>query len=298
MNSDKPVNGTVADWLGYLTVKSFIFFSALLPKSFVYYFFRILTLTFYYLSKRRRDITKDNLQQAFPSKSEQEIDTLSIEVFTELSKTIAEILFMLSDRFDIDKAIMNQELALEKLSSIKKAHPQGWIIMTAHFSNWELAAHLLAKHGYPMLAVGRAGDNPLIDQKITIPFREKYGSRSVYKKNAAISIFKTLKRGDIVGVLIDQKVQESEGVKVKFFGRDVYTTSIVATMKDKLDIVVVPIFLARVENGKYNLIVGDPIEERGDKTKMTQAYNNAMEKIIEKYPSQWFWMHNRWKMNR
>ena len=219
-------------------------------------------------------------------------------MFIELSKTIAEILFMVSGRFDIDKAVVNKKEALKKLATIKKSHSQGWIIMTAHFSNWELAAHFLAKHGYPMLAVGREGDNSLIDKKITIPFREKYGSRSVYKKNAAISIFKTLKRGDIVGVLIDQKVQESEGIQVTFFGRDVYTTSVVATMKEKLGIAVVPIFLVRIENGKYNLLVGDPIEQTGDTTTMTQAYNFAMEEVIKQYPSQWFWMHNRWKINR
>ncbi len=253
-------------------------------------------MAFYHLSKRRREITIDNLTQAFPSKNEEEIKTLAKEVFIELSKTVTEILFMVSDRFDIDAAVVNKEEALAKLQSIKKAHPGAWIIMTAHFSNWELAAHFLAKHGYPMLAVGREGDNKLIDKNITIPFREKYGSRSIYKNKAGVSILKSLKRDETVGVLIDQKSDQKKGVKVKFFGRDVYTTSIVAVMKEKLDVTVVPIFLARVGEGKYELIVNDPVEETGDIVRMTQAYNDEMEQIIRKYPAQWFWMHNRWRI--
>jgi KDO2-lipid IV(A) lauroyltransferase len=106
-----------------------------------------------------------------------------------------------------------------------------------------------------------------------------------------------LKRGETVGVLIDQKSDAKKGVKVKFFGRDVYTASIVAVMKEKLDVAVVPIFLARVGEGKYELIVNDPVKKTGDIVQMTQAYNDKMEKIVRKYPSQWFWMHNRWKIS-
>lgn len=286
----------MGDKLAYILVKILIALSSLLPRSMVYFVIKMLTLAFYHLGKRRREITIDNLKQAFPSKNEEEIKVLAKEVFTELSKTITEILFMVSDRFDIDEAVVNKEEALAKLQGIKKAHPGALIIMTAHFSNWELAAHFLAKHGYPMLAIGREGDNKLIDKNITIPFREKYGSRSIYKNKAGVSILKSLKRGETVGVLIDQKSDQKKGVKVKFFGRDVYTTSIVAVMKEKLDVTVVPIFLARIGEGKYELIVNDPVEETGDIVQMTQAYNDEMENIIRKFPSQWFWMHNRWKI--
>ena len=280
----------------YFLLRSFIVVSGILPKSWVYFFIKQVSLLFYHVSKRRREITISNLQKAFPEKNKDEVLKLSKEVFIALSKTISEILFMLADKFDIDVAVINKEEALAKLQSLEKKNTIGRIVITAHFSNWELAAHFLAKHGYPMLAVGREGDNNLIDQQLTIPFREKYGNRSVYKKRAAISIVKALKRDEIVGVLIDQKVDAKEGVKVTFFNRDVYTTSIVATMKDKFDVQVVPIFLARVGEGKYRLIVGDPIGEKSDIVTMTQTYNDAIEEIVREYPEQWFWMHNRWKV--
>ena len=286
----------MGDKVVYYLIRIFIFFSGIFPKLWVYTTMKAVTLIFYHVSKRRREITKENLKNAFPDKSQSDIELLSKEVYISLSETISEILFMLADTFDIDEAVINKEEALERLKALQEEGTVGRIVMTAHFSNWELAAHFLAKHGYPMLAVGREGDNQEIDQRLTLPFREKYGNRSVYKKRAAIAILKTLKRGDIVGVLIDQKVGREDGVKVQFFERDVYTTSIVAIMKQKLNVMVVPIFLPRVGRGKYKLIVGDPIRENSDITTMTQCYNDAIEEVVRAYPEQWFWMHNRWKV--
>jgi len=294
INNDK--RDTVGNWIAYGSLKAFIKFSVLFPKSFIYYFMKMLTLTFYHLSSRRRKITIDNLTHAFPSKSKENIEKLSKDVFTELSKTIAEILFMVSGRLSVDDIIVNKDEVLEQLKILKEEHKNGWIFATAHFSNWEIVAQFLAKHGYPMLVIGREGDNRLIDKNITLPLRQKYGNRTAYKKNAAISIFKTLKKGNNVGILIDQKTSKSEGVQTKFFGRDVYTTAVVALMKEKLDVTVVPVFLPRVESGKYKFIVKEPIMESGDTAQMTQKYTDVMEDIIREYPSQWFWMHNRWKI--
>ena len=284
------------DRTAYLSLRTLIFSASFLPKSWIYALTGSLASAFLSLSKRRKEITMDNIAQAFPDLSEEECADLTKEVFHELSKTVAEILFLMADRFDIDDAVINRDEALATLQNLNEKHPKGWVFMTAHFSNWELGAHFLAKHGYSALAVGREGDNKMIDREIITPFRQKYGNGSIYKKSAAVGVFKALKRGERVGVLLDQKVNEKEGVKVTFFGRDVYTTSLVATMKEKLDIAVIPVFMPRLENGKYRLIVGEAIEEKGDIVKMTQVYNDVIEHVIRDYPAQWFWMHNRWKV--
>lgn len=286
----------MSEKIAYLFLRTLIVITALLPVSWVYGLFKTIAILFYHLDRHRRKITEENLALAFSEKSPEEIHTLGKEVYVELSKTVSEIFLMLENRFDIDTAIVNREEALAKLSSMKERYPGGWIMITAHFSNWELMAQFLGKHGYTMVVIGREGDNKEIDREITTPFRERFGNRSVYKRKAAVTIMKTLKKGGIVGMLIDQKVMPQEGIKVKFFGRDVYTTPLVATMKEKLDIQVIPMFLPRIANGKYELLVGDPIESGENIVSRTQAYNDVMEKMIRKYPAQWFWMHNRWKV--
>ena len=286
----------------YKLVQFFFWITKLLPQSFIYKTIRFLTLLIYRFDSKRRKMTTSNLSKAFPIKTKEEINLLAKQVYIDLSKTVSEILFMFVGKFDIDKAVNNTEEASEKLKQIAENSPHGIIVMTAHFSNWELAAHFLAKHGLPMLAVGRTGDNKLIDENITIPFRNKYGNHATSKKKAMLAMAKTLKKGNAIGLLIDQKAGK-DGVKVPFFTDLADTTLSVATLKLKFNPTVVPIFIARQEDGLYELIIKEPIdyiaeeiEDKDEKLKaMTTKYNQVIENIIRAYPSQWFWMHNRWR---
>jgi KDO2-lipid IV(A) lauroyltransferase len=288
----------------YSLVKFFLWLAKIAPKSFIYTTMKGLTLLVYYVDKSRRNITITNLTMAFPEKTPEEIVLLSKQVYIELSITISEILLMFTEQFNIDEAIKNHDEAQNKLQDIAQNSPNGVIIMTAHFSNWELAAHFLAKNGLPMLAIGREGNNKLIDQKITIPFRNKYGNRATSKDNAMLAMAKTLKKGDAVGLLIDQKSGRHNSIKVNFFGTLVETTLSVAMLKLKFNPMVVPIFIARQSDGMYEMIINEPIDyvadEIEDKEKkleaMTLKYNQAIEKTIREYPEQWFWMHNRWRL--
>jgi len=287
----------------YSLVKLFLLLAKIAPKSFIYALIKGLALFVYHLDKQRRNLTVLNLTMAFPKKTSKEIVTLSKQVYTELSITITQILLMFTGRFDIDAAIKNYNEAQKKLQYIAQNSPNGVIVMTAHFSNWELAAHFLAKNGLPMLAIGREGNNKLIDQKITIPFRNKYGNRATSKDNAMLSMAKTLKKGHAVGLLMDQKSGQANSVKVDFFGAPAETTLSVAMLKLKFNSLVVPIFIARQSDGVYEMIINEPIDyvanEIEDKEKkleaMTLRYNQVIEEIIRKYPAQWFWMHNRWR---
>jgi len=290
--------------LEYILVKLFLWLAKVLPKSFIYNVIKAMTLLVYHLDKKRRNLTIKNLTMAFPEKNREEVTELSKTVYMELSKTITEILLMFTGKFDIDKAVSNYEEAKNKLEEISKKSSNGVIVMTAHFSNWELAAHFLAKHGLPMLAIGRKGNNELIDTNITTPFREKYGNQAVSKKKAMISMIKQLKNSGNIGLLIDQKAGSLNSVKVDFFGQPAETTLSIASLKLKFDSLVVPIFIARQSDGLYEMIINEPIEyiaeELEDKEKkleaMTLKYNQTIEEVIRKYPSQWFWMHNRWRI--
>ncbi len=288
----------------YSLVKLFLWIAKIMPRSFVYKMMKALTFLVYTIDKRRRELTISNLSMAFPEKTSEEIKQLSKDVYTELSKTISEILFMFVGKFDIDNAIKNQDDIKEKIENIAANSPHGVVLMTAHFSNWELLAHFLARHGLPMLVVGREGNNKLIDQNITIPFRNQYGNRATTKDKAMLSMSKALKKGGTVGLLIDQKTEPKNSVKVDFFGRRADTTISVAMLKLKFNPLVIPVFIARQDDGMYKVIMNDPIDYQADEIEdqekkleaMTLKYNQAMEAVIREYPAQWFWMHNRWRI--
>ena len=281
----------------YALVKMLLWFAGILPAGVLYWLMRQLARLLYRVDAKRRALTVNNLLAAFPQKTPDEIESLSREVYDELSKTVAEILLMHAGRFPMDEAIVNKEEAIKQLQALAQKSPKGVIAMTAHFSNWELLAHFLAKHGFRMLVIGREGNNRLIEDHITTPFRRKYGNDTAFKSKAMLSMVKRLKSGGNVGILIDQKAGGQNSAKVDFFGQKAETTTSIATLKQKLDPLVVPFFIARVSDGKYKVIIHEPVEPKTGESleSMTATYNRIMESIIRQYPSQWFWMHNRWR---
>ena len=285
----------------YILVKMLLGIAKIAPRSFMYAFFKTIALLLYKLDRKRREITIQNLSSAYPQKSREDVKKLSRQVYIELSETVTEILLMFVDRFDIDSAIVNKDDVIAKIHYLNQNSSNGIIAMTAHFSNWELLAHFLAKHGLQMLVIGREGNNKLIEKYITTPFRQKYGNGSAFKDNAMITMVKRLKKGGNVGILIDQKAGHLNSVNVDFFGQKAETTTSIAMLKQKLDSLVVPFFIARVAKGQYKIIIEVPVEYEGDMNteesfeKMTAQYNAVMESVIKAYPAQWFWMHNRWR---
>ena len=286
----------------YAAVKTLIGIAAIVPRSWIYGLMRGISLLFYRLSKKRRMITIDNLLHAFPEMSREDVEKLSKEVYIELSITVSDILLMLTGRLEADTMVENYDEALEKLARLKEKYHNGIIFMGAHFSNWELPPLFASRHGFPMTVIGRKGDNRMLDERLVLPFRSKYGNQTVYKKKAGISMLRTLRQGGTVGLLIDQKVNKENGFLVPFFGREAFTTHAVAMLKLKVDAAIIPISMPRLSRGRYRLNIGQAMDYRAEGVegeeekllKMTERYNQVLEAIIREYPAQWLWMHDRW----
>ena len=292
------------DKIEYSIVRFFIWIIGFMPKYIVYGFLKFIAKLFYRFEKRRSLLTRKNIKLAFPQLNDESIDKLAKSAYESVAITLAEIIFMFNNRLDYEKIIVDKKAALEKLKSYTKDAKNGVIIITAHFSNWELAAQFLPRHGYPMIAIGREGNNKLIEKNLTTPFRERFGNKNVYKENAMISIVKGLRESKNIGLLIDQKSGGKSSMKASFFGHAADTTTSIATLKLKYNPVILPIFFPRNQDGTYSPLILEPVEyvadETDDKRKkielMTQRYNDIFEKIIREYPDQWFWMHNRWRL--
>ena len=249
-----------------------------LPKRVVYTLFESLGVAIYYFDKKRRRLTQTNLQKAGLNPN------LARQSYKEIAKTAAEILLIYTKRFDF--------ASIKGEFHPKTAKPK--IFITAHFGNWEALAHFLAQKGYPMAVVGREGNNKLIEHNITKPFRQMYGNRLIYKEGALKHLLKELKHGRNIGLLIDQKAGR-DGIDTTFFGRACKTVPTVALLVKRFDVEVVPIFLAREKDG-YRLIQKDFSCEGCTEREFTQKLNDIVEEVVRAYPTQWFWMHNRWKL--
>ena len=152
-----------------------------------------------------------------------------------------------------------------------------------------------------MHVIARKANNQLLEDRIVRPLRERFGVKVFYKKNALMRIMKAINKGEICGLLIDQKLGKSEGISVEFFGRPAPTTGSPALLQIRFGVTVQPTFMVKTGHQKYRLIIGDPVpwEDNGKPMEeqvleLTRIHQKIIEDMVRQYPDQWFWMHNRW----
>ena len=291
-------------FLEYYALKGVLLLTKLLPIPLIYGFCKLLAALFFTLDKRRRTITLQNLALAYPHKTEDERYTLAKNIYKSVAISIAEMLLMMHQRLDIDLMVSNYEEALHELKRYFDDANRGKLLLTAHFGNWELLAHFLAKHGYPMVVIGRKGNNHLIEEHITTPFRTRYGNTLAHKSKAMAAIVRAFTQKKIAGMLIDQKSGGSSSIKINFFGHPADTINSIGLLKLRYNPSVVPLFMAHQSDGRYKLIIGstqeialpEELNETEKIKRLTQHYNDIIEAVIKEYPEQWFWMHDRWRL--
>lgn len=243
----------------------------------------------------------DNLRQAFPDWSEQEINETMRGVWENLGRTVGEFPHLekyTSAPFN-DRITINGE---EKIRPMLEAGSRA-IFVSGHFANWELMPLALHQGGADYSLVYRAANNPLIDELI-INQRAKVMSRKQIPKgiNGARAFLDALKSGCSLAILMDQKL--TDGIRVPFLGRDAMTTPVPARLAIKFGIPVVPVSITREENGKFTITIKEPMTPEltgdlyADAAALTTQINKSLEEDVLANPEQWLWLHRRWKIRQ
>ena len=120
------------------------------------------------------------------------------------------------------------------------------------------------------------------------------------EKNILRKSIDVLKSNGVLGIVPDQDVDSVDGVFVDFFGKRTYTPAGPVIMALLTAAPVVQSFVVR-KNGKLHLYIEGPFyfnkthDRKADIVRYTQEWSKTLERYIRKYPSNWVWMHKRWK---
>jgi len=247
---------------------------------------------FYYLDFFRKPIVFKNLDIAFPQKSKKE----KIKIAKE---TYKNFLTFFEDSVQYNKNLENLNLEIVGKDYLNTAinSQKPVIMMTAHFGNWELVPKIMSeKFNISSAVVMREIENPKINQF----FKQIRGDSNVTfinKKRSAKEIIKVLKKEKkVVGILIDQYTRNENAPKINFFKKTVFNPAI-SKLSKTLNAEVLPVFIYKKEN-KYILEFKEPKifdKEKDTIETFTQWQADIIENMIKKYPSQYYWFHNRWK---
>jgi len=244
---------------------------------------------------RSQKICHSNLSLAFPNLDKKEKSKIIKNMWSNYGKIFAEYIFMkkfrTSSKF-AKKIIIENPDKLEKI----KIQNKPVIFISGHFDNFELMAMHLEKSGINLAAVYRPLNNFFLN-----PFMEKIRKKYICKRqikkgiSGTKQLLKLFKKGNSLALMIDQRV--TQGIKVNFFNRKAFTTTIPAQFVTKFNAKIVPIYIERLKNDKFKIKIVDIIEFSKNENieKITIKLNEILEKMIKNNPNQWIWTHNRWK---
>ena len=270
----------------------------LIPRQWAFRLGNFLGQLVFLADRKHREIVLGNLSRAFGhEKSPYEIRMLAKQVFMNSFQIIFEIGWSLR----LDKEQLMKHFTIEGRSIIKNACEQGRgvLVLTAHFGNWELLSVVGAMLAHPLSVVYRPLDFKPLD-RFFIYLRTRFGSKVIPNKRSLLALLRSLERGEMVVLLMDQNVDWYEGVFVDFLGHNACTNSGLALLALKTRAPVIPVFMVREKEGFIAKCLPEiPLQQTGDQTRdmedNTQQYNNVIESFLRRYPDQWFWLHQRWK---
>jgi Kdo2-lipid IVA lauroyltransferase/acyltransferase len=290
-------------FLQYVVLKGFSLCVNLLPEGFSLWLGRTLGKVAYSLDWEHRKVALENLQIAFgQEKSEKEIRSIARTTFQNLGMMAIE--FLRIPKMDADRFKANLEI--EGLANFERVrdNKKGMLLLLSHFGNWELMGLLTKGLGSQVMVIAKpVKKNTRVDRMIT-EVREASGIEVVSSQKASRKILQALSQNRMVGLLIDQRAKRSEGVMADFFGRKAPTTPALAVLGMRTGAPILPLYLLRDGNGKYRLMIKEPLElvqtgnVKDDVLANTELINRSLEEMIRRYPEQWFWVHRRWERRK
>jgi KDO2-lipid IV(A) lauroyltransferase len=253
---------------------------------------------------KRHKLILANLRNAFPEKSDEEINQIALGSWANMGRLAAEYVFL--DRlFDFDPE--KSEPGRVEVSGIPifldlLENPRPFIVFTGHTGNFELLPVAGAAFGLYVSVLFRPPNNPYVAQKV-FDFRSaRMGKLVPSHAGSSFALARQLEAEQGVGVLVDQKF--GRGLKTEFFGLPVKTNPLLGKLVRQFNCEVYPARCIRLPGNRYRLEIEPKVElprdANGnlDMTGTAQLLNDKVESWVREYPEQWLWYHDRWEIKR
>ena len=275
----------------YFLYKIGLFLLHRLPSRFSYKLAAFVSDLQYFFSFRDRLAVKNNLKNIVPS--DDKISFLARDVFRNFGRYLIEF-FQMKEMADVN--FIKNNVRIEGIAHLDKiiAEGKGGIIVTAHIGNWELGAVLLSVLGYPLMAIALPHkERPVND--LFNDQRETKGVTVVPTNGALRQCIKQLRSNRLVALVADRDFS-ANGIVMDFLGRKMMVPKGPAMFSLKTGAPILPMFLIRTRDGKFDLFCSDPIYppdrriSKGDDEAMKGImgrYMSVIEKMIRAHPSQW-----------
>ena len=176
---------------------------------------------------------------------------------------------------------------------------KGAILLSAHVGNWEIAGQLLKRIGVPVHIVMYDNEYQNIKQVMDETMKNKHFNAILIKDDFShlIDIHKAIKRKEIICLHGDRFVERNrkKTAVVDFMGKKARFPLGPFELVSRFKIPCLFVYGLKESAKHYQFYAFDCPKNAGNASDVLQAYKIALEKIVRKYPTQWFNFYDFWE---
>ena len=242
----------------------------------------------------RRRVAERNLSLCFPELSQGEVVALAKENIRNTARMLLYTGFVwwAPEEKLRKRVIIRNEAALDQF----QAQGRGFILLAPHFLALELGGIFISLRS-PGVSVYQRARNPVFDRSM-LRARQRFGATLYERKDDLRPMFKAIRRGKACYYLPDQDPGKRRAAFAPFFGVPTATWPVLGRIAKLCAVPVLPCPTYLLPNGAgFEIVIGEPLEHfpadtpEGDAARM----NSAIEACVKTDPSQYFWVHKRFK---
>jgi KDO2-lipid IV(A) lauroyltransferase len=250
----------------------------------------------YLVLRKHRATNLADMARCFPEAAPADLRRRLRRVYQGMATNYVEVLRWFGGRDAELEALIRAE-GMEHFERAR-ARGKGVLVLTAHIGNWDLLGPWAARRA-PLTIISKelrgTGANRYWQEA-----RAACGLKILPAHNSYRACLATLRRGEMLGFVLDQNMIRSEGIFVEFMGRPACTTPGLAFLAAHAQAPVLPVFMIRQGDGSHLVRILPALDPPPDRTPesiraATQRYTRVIEDVIRAHPDQWIWMHRRWR---
>ena len=239
----------------------------------------------------RRRAARRNLELAFPAMPADARETLLDRSFRDLGIG----LFEFARAWWGSIAPLRRGVRIEGLEHLRalQAEGRGVLMVSGHFMTLEICGRLLCDH-VPLAGMYRRHRSPVFEWAV-LRGRLRYAC-AMFGNDDIRGAIRHLKRGGLLWYAPDQDMRGKDTVFAPFFGIPASTITATHQLARISGCAVVPFFHRR-EGARYVLRIAQPLAPfpTDDAAADSARVNAQIEAMVREAPSQYLWIHRRYK---
>ncbi len=283
--------------LVFYLIYPFIYLISLLPFRALYVLsdglYHLLKLTGY-----RKNVILQNLKNAFPEKSNEEINAL----YNSYNKYLCDVILETLKTLNMSAAQSKKRCVFHNTDWLDTFHEEGksFIIVMGHYGNWEWAGPSFTLNTNHQLVVIYRPLSNIYFEKMMSRMRTRFGTRITPVNQTLRDMVANRKQITATAFIADQTATRLNAYWTTFLNQDTAVFTGPEKLAVKFNYPVVYMNVQRPRRGYYEVFPELLFSTPQDTTEneISEAFMKRLEREIILNPTPWLWSHRRWKHRR